>query len=94
MVGLFSEDIVETVHRQVNVLESTVTNLKNQKLTLLLLIDDRFNLYFERACQQKAGVWRKRLKHEKCKTLSFKRPRVRAYVKGKFNVFYKRAAKR
>ena len=94
VVGLFSEDIVETVHRQVNVLESTVTNLKNQKLTLLRLIDDRFNLYFERACQQKAGVWRKRLKHEKCKTLSFKRPRVRAYVKGKFNVFYKRAAKR
>ena len=52
VVGLFSEDIVETVHREVNVIVSSVTNLKNQPLALMQYTDDMFNLYFEVACRE------------------------------------------
>ena len=69
VVGLFGEDIVEAVHREVNVLESTITNLKNQHIAKMKYIDDRFNLYFEQACLADPDKL-KLLKHQECEIIT------------------------
>ena len=84
-VGRFGEDIVETVHREVNVVESSITNLKNQYLRKMKYIDDRFNLYFEQACQAKPDK-HKLEKHQECHKFMIHCARHTALKSGTFDM--------
>ena len=67
-VGLFGEDIAETVHREVNVISNSVTNMKNQPLQLMQYIDDHLNICFELECKRvvKGGQGKKKKWVEVC----------------------------
>jgi len=43
-VGRFAEDVVESMHRQINQIVGSLTNLSNQPLELMQAVDDRLNL--------------------------------------------------
>ena len=51
-VGRFAEDVVESVHHVVNLVNAEVTNLANQPLMQFQINDDKQNLVFELAAKK------------------------------------------
>ena len=59
-VSRFAEDVVESMHREVNKIMDTLTNLSNQHLKMMQLVDDRLNLLFEQEARKEVRTKPKR----------------------------------
>ena len=81
------------VHREINVIEASITNMKNQYLNMMKYIHDRFNLMFDLACEADAD-FRKVAKHEMCRPCTQKCKWHVAVETGQVEIIKPRRAKR